>query len=75
MDCQHKIIKTIVDKGADYLIAVKGNQQRLFDSIKQEFASVNKATRLDIEKEHGRIEAREYHVLKVIEIAKVSPDW
>jgi predicted transposase YbfD/YdcC len=75
MGCQHKITQTIVDKGADYLIAVKGNQQRLYDSIKQAFASVNKATRLHIEKGHGRVEAREYHVLDASDIAKSYPDW
>jgi predicted transposase YbfD/YdcC len=73
--CQHKITQTIVDKGADYLIAVKGNPKGLFDSIKQAFASVKTATRLDVEQGHGRVEAREYHVLDATDIAKAYPDW
>lgn len=75
MGCQHKITKTIIDKGADYLIAVKGNQQRLYDSIKQAFACANKTSTLHMEKGHGRVEAREYHVLDGGDIAKAFPDW
>jgi predicted transposase YbfD/YdcC len=75
MGCQHKITQTIIDKGADYLIADKGNQQRLYDSIKQAFACANKTTTLHMEKGHGRIEAREYHVLDGGDIAKVFPGW
>lgn len=36
---------------------------------------MNESTRLHIEKGHGRIEAREYHVLDVGVIAKAFPDW
>ena len=75
MGCQHKITKTIVDKEADYLIAVKGNQKRLYESIKAAFAVVNQATELHMEKGHGRVEAREYHVLGAGDIAEAYPDW
>jgi predicted transposase YbfD/YdcC len=51
MGWQHKITKMIIDKGADYLIAVKGNQQRLYDSIKQAFACANKTSTLHMEKD------------------------
>ena len=74
MGCQHKITKTIVDKGADYLIAVKGNQKRLYESIKAAFASVDTATGLHIEKGHGRVEAREYHVQDAGDFAEAYPD-
>jgi predicted transposase YbfD/YdcC len=75
MGCQRKITQTIIDKEADHLIALKGNQQRLFDNIKQAFACANKTATLHMEKEHGRVKAREYHVLDRGGIAKAFPDW
>jgi predicted transposase YbfD/YdcC len=73
MGCQHKIAQTIIDKEADHLIALKGNQQRLFDNIKQAFACANKTATLHMENEHGRVKAREYHVLDRGDIAKACP--
>ncbi len=37
MGCQTKIAKKIVDKGCDYLLAVKGNQGRLFTKLNEIF--------------------------------------
>jgi predicted transposase YbfD/YdcC len=53
---------------------VKGNQKRLIDRIKQAFLSAHKTTDLHIEKGHGRVQAREYHVLDAADIAKAYPD-
>jgi hypothetical protein len=75
MGCQRKITQTIIDKEADHLIALKGKQQRLFDNIKQAFACANKTATPHMEKEHGRVKAREYHVLDRGGIAKAFPDW
>ena len=41
MGCQQEIIKTIVEKDADYVIAVKQNQPTLHKQIKQLFKQVN----------------------------------
>jgi predicted transposase YbfD/YdcC len=38
MGCQVKIIKTIVDQGADYCVAVKGNQPTLYNGIDDHFS-------------------------------------
>lgn len=38
MAYQTNIVKTILEQGADYLLAVKGNQGRLSDAIKAAFA-------------------------------------
>lgn len=35
MSCQTNIAKTILEQGADYLLAVKGNQGKLSDAIRQ----------------------------------------
>ncbi|MFA0254823.1 ISAs1 family transposase [Vibrio breoganii] len=63
MGCQRKIAKKIVDKNADYLLAVKGNQGGLEDafnayyrpSMMQEFDGDSYVSQ---EKSHGRQETR-----------------
>ena len=59
MGCQKEIAQEIIDKGADYILAVKGNQQFLFDDIKEAFAQ-NKASSEDqqLSVDHGRVEKR-----------------
>lgn len=37
MGCQKEIIKQIVNKGADYLLAVKGNQKKLYKALNNQF--------------------------------------
>ena len=37
MGCQREIVKKIVEKNADYIIAVKKNQPTLYEQIKQLF--------------------------------------
>ena len=37
MGCQEKIAKTIIDKKADYVLAVKENQKQLYRDIQDEF--------------------------------------
>ena len=37
MDCNRDIASKIVDKRADYLLAVKGNQGKLHDAFKKTF--------------------------------------
>ena len=41
MGCQKKIVNKIIDKGANYLIAVKDNQPKLFDEIKEVFVTLS----------------------------------
>jgi predicted transposase YbfD/YdcC len=66
--CQKDIVKQIVDKGGNYLIAVKGNQEHLLDDIQ---ATMTKALDGDLakgetttitssEQGHGRKETRTY---------------
>ena len=37
MGCQQEIARTILERGADYLLAVKGNQCRLYDDLRDLF--------------------------------------
>ena len=45
MGCQREIAQTIVDAGADYLLAVKGNQQTLAEDVEQELARIQEKAR------------------------------
>lgn len=59
--CNRNIARDIVDKGADYLLAVKDNQPSLHAEIKRFFDDAPAEaldTHIDIDKGHGRIEQR-----------------
>lgn len=65
MGCQTKIAQKILDKGADYLLAVKDNWPTLHGEIDHYFADAE-AANLDwfetTDGEHGRIEIRRHAV-------------
>lgn len=65
MGCQHDIVEKIIAKQANYMIAVKGNQLTLAESIKDWFDAVEAGTldrpfweHTSIDKDHGRIDTR-----------------
>lgn len=68
MGCQRGIAKTIIDAAADYLLAVKDNQEILAEDVEAEFknAMADRFAHMDyhyyetLGKGHGRIEKREY---------------
>jgi len=68
MGCQTEIAKTIVEEGADYVLALKGNQGNLYQDVKQLFTTARRQNFTNIshqfyeslEKGHGRIETRRY---------------
>ena len=65
MGCQTKIAATILDRGADYLLAVKDNQPTLHDDIKRYFddAPASEVQTFEItDGDHGRIEVRRHVV-------------
>ncbi len=67
MACQTKIARMIVSRGGDYLLAVKGNQGKLFNAVRTAFSPLRQApldkTKGQLEQRHGRIESRICHVL------------
>ena len=81
MGCQRDIAKKIVDKGADYLLAVKGNQGKLHDAFENHFSmdKINNwegETYRTEEKSHGRMESRLYLVSDIFdEFVSLSFDW
>ncbi len=65
MSCQKKIVETIREGEADYVIALKENQPMLLEDISlyfEHFAS-ELPVHVTTEKDHGRIEKREYRLL------------
>jgi predicted transposase YbfD/YdcC len=65
MGCQHEIARTIVDGGADYLLAVKDNQPLLRQEIEEQLASRPVPSRSSSssfhqteDQAHGRLERR-----------------
>lgn len=73
--CQHQIAKQILDAGADYLLAVKGNQGQLLEGIQDCFKLQKiSSTKTTVEKDHGRIETRTCCVIErpteILEIEK-----
>ncbi|ELR72294.1 Mobile element protein [Fulvivirga imtechensis AK7] len=76
MGCQKNIAKTIVEKDADYILMVKGNQKGLRDQIEKLFsikpvASENKDSDLG----HGRIEHRKCEVINQLNFLDDRQEW
>lgn len=83
MGCQREIAEKIVDAGADYVLAVKGNQPTLLagiesffmEHLEDEFARVKASTYETNEKGHGREERRSYFVCDVPEDLPDADRW
>ena len=86
MGCQREIARGILDREADYLLAVKENQGRLYQDIRDLFEAGDRsgldglphdyATTLN--KGHGRIERRECWVIDdpaSLEYLSTAGDW
>jgi predicted transposase YbfD/YdcC len=67
MGCQTEIAQLIIDQGADYVLAVKGNQGTLLHDIELTFASPQVQTSADYyrqyDQSHGRAVVRECWVI------------
>jgi len=77
MSCQKKIVKKVQVNEADYVIALKENQPGLLENISLYFGSFSDELPVLItrEKEHGRIEKREYRLLKDLSWLPEAEDW
>lgn len=72
MGCQKEIAKKIISKDADYLLALKGNQAKLEERVKEKFDSISKSGPKpfhideyveESDKKHGRFEKRKCRVI------------
>ncbi|OPZ84359.1 MAG: Transposase DDE domain protein [Firmicutes bacterium ADurb.Bin419] len=83
MGCQRDIAEKIIDKKADYVLAVKGNHPNLMQDIVDwfDFAEQNDFKDFEcdncktIDKGHGRIEKRKYYITEDIEWLAAKSDW
>ena len=83
MGCQRDIAKTIVDKKADYLLALKGNQGALREDVdifveeqrSSNFADTKISRHQTVDGDHGRIETRKYTVIHDVEWLQKRHDW
>ena len=83
MGCQKAIAKKIVDAKGDYVLAVKDNQPKLHDAIKELFSDERQDDLLKIphrqhqtsEKGHGRIDERCYVLAKIPSNASWKDAW
>lgn len=86
MGCQKQIAKSIVDKGADYVLALKANQGNLHEDVKELFDGALQlgfeGMEYDlwetVEKGHGRIESRQCWVIsdqKDLSYIRKLSDW
>ena len=83
MGCQSKIAETIIDKGADYILALKGNQGNLSknvelffeDATQNNFKDIAFDSYTTIDPDHGRIETRKYTTVCEIDWLQGKENW
>ncbi len=80
LGCQKNIAKQIIDKNADYVLAVKNNQKTLAMHIEEFFITAKECAyknlpvqqQKKVEKDHGRIETR--HAVFVSDVSWMDKD-
>ena len=83
MGCQKEIATTIIERGADYVLALKGNQGGLFEDVQwlfqqaqtSGFEDVAHSFAQSIDKGHGRIEIRRCWALSDLNYLTQRPLW
>ena len=84
MGCQKESIKQICESNADYVVALKGNQGLLFDTVTETFDAIDQGSKAfklttandEIDCDHGRIEQRKVEVVDTSKlISVISPEW
>ena len=83
MGCQREIAAKIVEKEADYVLALKGNQSTLRGDVEEffieqkanEYADCKPSRHETLEKSHGRIETRTVTVVDAIDWLKARHPW
>jgi predicted transposase YbfD/YdcC len=83
MGCQTEIAKTIIEQGADYVLALKANQGNMYEDVTQLFDLARQQDLNDFgdqfystkEKGHGGIEIRRYAVMGDTEYLLGAEKW
>jgi predicted transposase YbfD/YdcC len=76
MGCQKDIATKIIEKEADYLLALKGNQGNLLEQVKDSFrflpvVSVDE----QLDSGHGRVETRRCSVISDLSMIEAKEEW
>jgi predicted transposase YbfD/YdcC len=83
MGCQREIAKKIVDKKADYVLALKGNQGSLREDVEffaaeqnaRGFKDTTVSRHETVDGDHGRIETRTYTVIHDVAWLQERHNW
>jgi predicted transposase YbfD/YdcC len=83
LGCQKQIADRIVEKDADYVLALKGNQEYLYDDVKQLFDALREQevapSTLDYyettDTAHGRVEVRRYWTTSALQTLRTKEQW
>ena len=83
MGCQKNIVKAIVDKNSDYVLALKGNQKLFYEEVKEylddavetDFKDIPYNYTKTVDKGHGRNEEREYYITENINWLSTRSEW
>jgi predicted transposase YbfD/YdcC len=83
MGCQRNIARKIIDKKADYILALKGNQTKLREDVEifvdeqkpLQYKDATISTHETTDADHGRVETRKYTVLHDVEWLQERHDW
>lgn len=76
MGCQKEIAKTIIDNGANYILAVKENQASLLEKVQDEFFFSKDITKhTSVDGDHGRIETRVCSVITDFQHVEKDGAW
>lgn len=83
LGCQKEIAAHIVEKDADYVLALKGNQELLYDGVKQLFDQLLTqdlpSAQLDYyettDTGHGRSEVRRYWTSSLLDTLRTKDHW
>ena len=75
MGCQKAIAEQIIERGGDYVLALKGNQSTLAQAVEELFIDADAAdyagwsvdTHETIDRGHGRVETRRYFTLTAVD--------
>ena len=74
--CQKEILAMIIDKKADYIVAVKDNQEQLRQEITSSFTVIKPGgTDEGIEKNSGRVETRKCSVITNLKMIGNKEEW
>jgi predicted transposase YbfD/YdcC len=76
MGCQRKIAQQIIEKKADYVLAVKDNQGLLAEQVRDSFLLLpSDAVAQETDCGHGRVEQRKCSVIADLGLIEKSAEW